>query len=193
MQPNKISLVSLVAGAVMFLLPWVEVQCKGRTFLRQTGVQAAVGAVSIAEEFTQGAKMQQPDGDKSLGIGFLIVASGAFTGVALLAAWRAVKNDYHEPEKIGRYAGIAAGLIGVQMLIGFPLEQGLREALKTGLDGKGKDPLEAAVQQQVAAVFQPKYMPALYLYLAALAVPALQWLTASRKERGNSEPAPFSP
>lgn len=188
MQPNKISLASLIAGVIMFALPWIEVQCKGQTFFRQTGLQTAVGAVSIAEELTKGAKMQQPEDGRSLGIGFLIVASGAFAGIALWAAWRAVQDDTHEPEKVGRYASIAAALIGVQMSIGFPLERGIREEMKKGAGGPAKDPFEAAMQQQISSAFQTKYMPALYLYLAALAVPALQWLTASRKNRGNSKP-----
>ena len=180
MQPNKLSLASLVAGVVMFLLPWVEVQCKDQPFLRQSGVQAALGKVSIAEEITKGVKLPQQD-SKGPGLGFLIITSGAFAVLALLAAWRAVKDGVHEPEKIGRHAGIAAALIGVQMAIGFPMERGLREEMKKGAGAGAKDPFEAAMQQQITAAFQIKYLPALYLCLAALGVPALQWLAGGRR------------
>jgi hypothetical protein len=181
MQPNKLSLISLIAGVVMFLLPWVEVQCKGQSFIRQTGVQAAIGKATIAEEITKGAKLQQASDGKGPGLGFLIIASAAFALLALRAAWRAVQDDVHPPETIGRHASIAAALVGVQMFIGFPMERGLRDEMKKGMGGGAKDPLEAAMQQQVTSAFQVKYLPALYLYLAALGVPALQWLAGGRR------------
>ena len=194
MQPNRLSLVALVAGAVMFALPWVEVQCQGRSFLRQTGLQAAVGAVSIGGGFTRGEKLPQQDTGNSMGFGFLIVASGAFAGIALWSAWRAVQDDVHEPEKIGRYAGIAAALLGVQMVIGFPLERGLREEMQKtrGTAGPQSQDASEAAMKQMAAAFQTKYLPALYLYLAVLAVPALQWLTASSRREG-SHASTFAP
>lgn len=192
MQSNKLSLVSLVAGAILFALPWIEVQCQGRTFLRQTGLQIAVGSVTIGSDFAKMAPSQQ-EGRGGAAMGLIVLASGSCLGLALLAAWRNVKADVHELAQVGRYAAIALALVVSQMVFGFPIERGLRDELKKSRQassGQSPDFAEAALHQQVAAAFLAKPLPSLYLYLAALAVPTVLWLMASsRRERSHSEPA----
>lgn len=182
MQPNKLSLASLIACVVMFFLPWIEVRCQGMSLVRQTGLQAAVGAVSISEELPGKSDMQKRESGKNAGIAWLVIASGAMAMLALWTAWITVKDNVEDTPTLGRYAAIAAALIGLQMAIGFPLERGLRDELKKGGGGSGKDPFEAAMQQQMAAAFQTKYLPGLYLYLAALGVPVLQWIAGGRRK-----------
>lgn len=182
MQSNKLSLASLAACVVMFFLPWIEVSCQGMSLVRQTGLQAAVGAVSISDELPGGSDMQKRESGKNAGIAWLVIASGAMAMLALWTAWTTVKDNVEDTPTLGRYATIAAALIGLQMVIGFPMEKGLRDEMKKGGGGSGKDPFEAAMQQQVAAAFQTKYLPGLYLYLAALGVPMLQWFAGGRRK-----------
>ncbi len=190
MQPNKLSLAAIVAGVVMFFLPWVEFQCKGVPFVRQSGLQTVTGAVSIADEITSGAKMPQREGGKSAGIAWFIIASAAFLLLALWTAWNCVRDDIEDTPTVARFALAAAAFAGAQMAIGFPLDKTLREELQRSAPGRApKDAMEAAMQEQIKGSFQTKYLPSLYLYLAALAVPVAQWLMTPRRERGSD---PFS-
>ena len=187
MQPNKISLVSLVAGAILFFLPWIEVQCQGRTFIRQSGLQIATGSISIGDEFAKGA--QKPPEGKGAPVGLIVLGSGIFLGLALFAAWSNVKDGVHEPENAGRLSLIAIALVSSQMVFGFPIDRGLRDEMKKsggGPGGQSQDALAAAFEQQFKAAFQTKPQPALYLYLAALGVPIVMWLTASRRKGGGN-------
>src|SRR6266446_4610418 len=119
MQPNKVSLVSLLAAAAMFLLPWVEFQCQGKSLLKQSGFDAAVGRAQPGDEFKN--MPQAPNAgkrDHSAGTGLFVLASAVALALALGAAWRQMREDSHDPAPAGRYAGIALGLVCLQMAIG---------------------------------------------------------------------------
>ena len=194
MQPNKVSLVSLLAAAVMFLLPWVEFQCQGKSLLKQSGFDAAVGRASPGDEFKN--MPQAPNAgksDQSAGMGLFVLGSAVVLALGLLAAWRQVREETNDPAPAGRYAALALGLVCLQMAIGFPIERQIKDEMKKGAPGGNEDPFSRVLAQQVAGGFQTKYLPALYLYLAALGVPVVIWLTGSGvRARRDGEPASFS-
>ncbi len=180
MQAKKVSLASLLAAAVMFLLPWVEFQCQGKTLFKQSGFDTAVGRASAGDEFKN---LRQPSSGKSddpgIGMGLCVLASAIVLLLALRAAWREVGDDTNDPAQAGRYAAIALGLVCLQLAIGFPIERKIKEELSKGTSGSAKDPISSALEQQVTSGFQTKYLPALYLYIAALGVPVVIWITGS--------------
>ena len=131
MQSNQISLVSLVAGAVLFFLPWIEVQCQGHGFIRQSGLQIATGGASLAPDLAQGRQAQNSnggDGEKGLIVG----AAGVLTLLALWSAWLAWRDGRDEPEKAGRLAAVALALVVSQPILGFPVERRLSDEMKIG-------------------------------------------------------------
>ena len=194
MQPNNVSLASPLAAAVMFVLPWVEFQCQRKSLLKQSGFDAAVGRASPGDEFKN--MPQAPNAgnsDRSAGMGLIVLASAVVLALALGAEWRQMREDSHDPAPAGRYAALALGLVCLQMAIGFPIERQIRDEMKKGPPGGDKYPFSRALAQQVAGGFQTKYLPGLYLYLAALGVPVVIWLTGSGvRARSDGEPASFS-
>jgi len=194
MQPNKISLVSLVAGAIMFFLPWVEVQCQGRTFVRQSGFQISTGSMSLADEFANGTP-KRAEG-KSAEKGVIVLASGVCLLLALWTAWLAVQDGAGECAKAGRLAAIALVLVVSQTVLGFPIERSLRDELKRSGNAGGahsRDAMEAALAEQFKAAFHFKPQPALYIYIASLGVPVVIWLTSSRRRDGDNSDSTFTP
>ena len=49
----KINLLSLIAAAALFALPWIEIQCSQQPLAVQTGFETVYGGVSPAPEFKE--------------------------------------------------------------------------------------------------------------------------------------------
>jgi hypothetical protein len=192
MQSNTISLASLVAGAVLFFLPWLEFQCQGKTILQQSGLQIVTGRATVGEvlaKMNPEVKSRQTGGD-GIEMGFLSLASGMFLLFAAAAAWRQVREGGDDPASAGVLAGIALVLVCIQMAVGFPIERSIREGLKSRSSGATQDPLESALEKGIANGFKTRCLPAFYLYMTALAVPTMIWLGGSlagrRRDRQTS-------
>lgn len=167
---NKLRLGTSALALLLFLFPWVDMQCSGRTLITQSGLQTVYGGASISEELESmgGQKEIDKEEDKEgAGIAF-------FTAIALLATIGAVilfAKEVTNPAALGKTGTILATAAFValllQMLIGFPLERSIAESMEA--DSSEDAQMAAAMGMAI----QVKYRATIFFVLALLAVPGL--------------------
>lgn len=69
---QKINLVTSLAALILFFLPWIDIQCSGKSMATQTGMQIIYGGASQAQDaeaFEKEGKIKRSGGesDDSLG------------------------------------------------------------------------------------------------------------------------------
>ena len=141
----KLNLASTLAALVCFFLPWLDVQCSGKSMATQSGVQAAIGMTSAGDATKAIAEQQKrgmPPGLEPASPGEQQAKSGTkfallttLSLVALLLALGAsimvLKGDARVTSNIvGILCAASLGAIIMQMLVGFPLESDMAERMK---------------------------------------------------------------
>jgi hypothetical protein len=162
----KLNLGTIFAALVLFLFPWLDIQCSGNNLATQSGLQTVYGGVSLSEQFQGMANEQKSDKDSS--------SMAIFAGLALVAtiiAFVVALGEFRSglsvsQSRAGGLCLIALALILVQMLLKFPVEQELLEEMKKS--GSSGDPFGG----MAAAVFSIRYTPWFWLELVALGIPA---------------------
>jgi hypothetical protein len=178
---KKINLSTTLIALVLFLLPWLEVQCSGVKFASQSGVQTVVGAASGLEEAEAmtGDDFADVDMEESAGFAWLIGLALLVVVAAVAMAFVALRVHGDKADRtVGILCMVALLLITAQMAIGFPVHHAIDAALSeqtasSGGAGEPFDEMEASIAAAVKMAIQVKYLPALYLELLMLALPAL--------------------
>ncbi len=196
---KKLNLASLLGALVVFLLPWLDMQCNGRSMVTQTGLQTIHGGGSLSAEMQSLAEMGGGEtSGKSNRSGFseddrpsaAFLAAGSLL-LILLALFMAVRSAMSpasvDPAHVALLATLALGLFGMQMLFGFPLETTAQQAMTEAQAGADKTGIDNPFAGLGAAMVRIQVIrqPWLWLELALLAVPGLLWLN-DRINRRNS-------
>ena len=141
----KLNLASTFAALVCFFLPWLDVQCSGKSMATQSGIQVAIGKASAGDAMNaieerqkasmpQGVKQIPPDEQQAKG-GPKVALLTSLSLVALLLALGAsimvLRGDARVSNNVvGILCAASLSAIIMQMLVGFPLENDLTERMK---------------------------------------------------------------
>ncbi len=181
---SKINFASAVAALILFLLPWIDIQCSGTGLVTQTGLQTIYGGASISSDFkaladqSGGDVNELDEGRESMGMAWLTMLAFLIVIGAVVVAFLAFRYPgKFSQNTVGLLCLIALLLLILQMVIGFPAHREISEAVSEAAGGSGSDnPFDAMGAGMMAAMIQVRYLPWIYLELVALAVPTLLFL-----------------
>lgn len=176
----RIRFLSLLPALVLFFFPWVEIQCQKDPMLTQTGFQIIYGGAELHPEFSKWVTSEKEHTmDDRLGTGW-------FVGIALLAvssaavlAFKALRSggERHGP-RAEALAALALIALVIQLSIGFPAEQKIRDDLDPAKNGKPQEGFEAGMSRSVAKGIGTRVLPLYYVQIGVLGLPVLLLLNS---------------
>ncbi len=176
----KLNIVTTLAAIVLFLFPWLDVRCSGRTMVTQTGLQTVYGGVSESKELKE-LSAAPPDANQKREKGS--TKAGILTGIALAATLAGCAFAFtafiHGKRSLRPPALCAIALLClvIQSMMDFPIRRDLAEQMSNPPPQAGAgDPFGRMGQEMgkaVLAQIQVRYLPAFYLELLALGIPTL--------------------
>lgn len=181
---QKINLVTALAALILFFLPWIDIQCSGRSMATQTGIQTISGGASPvqdAEAFERERKIKRSGGaeDDSMGAAPLVgLALLAVIGAVVLAFMRLCSARETGNHLVGMLCAVALALLALQMMIGFPVKKNLGErmAAQDRTERRANEPISElgdGMAQAMMMQIQIRHLPALYIELIMLGLPTL--------------------
>jgi hypothetical protein len=181
---QKINLVTSLAALILFFLPWIDIQCSGKSMATQTGIQTIYGGASPAQDmeaFEKAGRGRRNGGSSDDSMGFAPLVALAFLTVAgaVVSGFLAIRfagEAYHN--FTGIFCAVALGLLALQMMIGFPVKKNLGEqvAAQSKTEQREDEPFEGfgeGMAQAMMMQIQIRHLPALYIELILLGIPAL--------------------
>lgn len=178
---QKLNIGTTLAALALFFLPWIDIQCSGKSFATQTGIQTIYGGGSPSPEmkrFVDEKRQAKSSGDESMGnSGLVAIALIAVIGAVVASFVGLRSNKGPKVEMVGMLCTVALTLIVVQMMVGFPVAREMGEKLaETPKNINTTDPMEGAGAGIAAAMMmniQVRHAPALYIELIMLGLPTL--------------------
>jgi hypothetical protein len=187
---QKINLVTSLAALILFFLPWIDIQCSGKSLATQTGIQTIYGGGSPAQDMEAFEKEGRDrrtgrSNDKSMGSPLVALALLAVIG-AVVAAFLAIRSAGESRSNLtGILCAVALALLALQMMIGFPVKKNLNEQVagQSKTEQRAEGPLGGfgeGMAQAIMMQIQIRHLPALYIELILLGLPSLilanRWL-----------------
>ena len=177
---SKINFISFAAALGFFFLPWVDFQCSDKSKITQSGFQTVAGGGSLGEEANLKFGDQKNDETQGSLDAALYVAVGLGCVIlGLLLAVIGLLGGGPPSPALPALAAMALILIGLQMKLGFPLEQKIVESYqKTGLEEEVAiiDTSKLFAHEKIRIV----YCPAIYFELGSLLLPICSAFFAMR-------------
>ena len=177
----KLNIVSTLAALVLFLFPWLDIQCSAKSFATQSGIQTVYGGASPVKDHSSSQAQIRIDLDKKHRKEN--VDPSYLAGIALLAVIGAVVFAFRnfilgkKPDAVGILCAVAPIPLVIQMIVGFPIRSGLAEAMAQDAGSTRSNDSFEQVGNEMAKVFleqiQVRYLPVFYLELLALGIPTL--------------------
>lgn len=191
----RLRFLSLLPTFILFFFPWVEIQCQKEPMLTQTGIQIIYGGAEPHPEFSRWVKSdKEPTMDDRLGTGW-------FAGLALLSVTAAIVLAFLALRPAARHHGIrsealaalALAALLIQLVIGFPAEQKIRDNLDPAKNGKTEQGFGAGMSRAVANGLATRVLPLYYVQMGLLGFPVLLLLNAGlARLQGKGSGAPGS-
>jgi len=181
---QKLHLGTTLAALVLFCLPWIDIQCSNKSLATQTGIQTIYGGGTPAPELETFAKEQGKDktrgkpGDDSVGYSPLVALALLAVIGAVAASFMAIRSDDGQRgNTAGILCAVALALLVVQMMVGFPAKKNIgksmAESSERGNRGHPTGEPDFGLATAMMMDIQVRYLPALYIELIMLGLPAL--------------------
>ena len=193
---KKIQASTLLAALVVFILPWLDMQCNSKSMITQTGIQSVSGGGTLSDEMESlanlGANKDAENNDSAPSLSEddrpapAWLAAGALLLIVLalvLAVHSVLSAQANDLSPITLLATMAFGFVALQLLVGFPLEHTARQAMAKAHGGQaGSENPFAAVGAAIVRI-QVIRQPWIWAELAFLAVPGLLWINDAINRR----------
>lgn len=164
-----------LAALILFFLPWIEIRCSNQIMATQTGVQIILGdgkpaatksaiALDLERDRDDGRNKDSWGFSPLLGLAFIAVAAAV---VLSFAALRSAAIRYGR--MVGVLCATALTLIILQMMLGFPVKEAVARSMASDVSPWADEEMAA----EIVEGFQIHHLPALYLELLVLGLPAL--------------------
>ena len=167
-----IKLCTALAALALFFMPWLDIQCSGKSIATQTGFQTITGDATPSEEMradqAQGGKRNEP-----LGTATMVAAALIATIIAIMLLASAVLKGSYALDRAGSaICAIALLLLIVQAMLGLPAKDELVAAISTDQATNEVD-MASALATQVMANLKVDILPAFYFTCVLLGIPVL--------------------
>jgi hypothetical protein len=195
---QKLKLGSIFSALILFLFPWVEIQCSEKTMATQSGLQVIYGGGTPSEGMeafsgesgsaspVREAKSKSPTTDSRESMGYAPLVALAL-GVIIVAFGFSFMAVFRRDPVADRLASVlpavALGLLLIQLMVGFPASKQMRQAVSEAAteskqDSGGMDGLGSSMTAAMMMNMRIQTKPAFYLELLALGLPTLILLNA---------------
>jgi len=167
---RSIKLTTAVAAFAMFFLPWIDIQCSGKSLITQTGIQTITGMATASGEMEA-----KPDGGKQepLGSATMVAAALLATGLAIACLVVALFNNNPKMDVGGSVlCALALLLLIVQVSQGFPAKEEIVSQISTDQASADGD-MGASLAMAMMANIQVEVLPAFTMTCVLLGVPVL--------------------
>ena len=164
---HKLNFLSFAAALGFFFLPWLDFQCSDKSMIVQTGFETVTGGGELGEDMKALAETNQ-DQD-GLGVALYVAVALGCVALGLLLAFIGLIGVGAPSPALPSLAAVALILIGLQMKLGFPIEQEMEMRFdKPGREGSGDASADLA---KFFAGMQIFYKPWIYAELGSLFLP----------------------
>ena len=168
---SKVNFLSFAAALGFFFLPWLDFQCSDKSKITQSGFQTVTGGGSLGEEVK--LKFGDQDDDESResfdAALYVAVALGCIV-LGLLLAFIGLLGGGPPSPALPALAAMALILIGLQMKLGFPMEQKIVKLNRmTGIES-GAEAVDASERLTLEKI-RIVYRPGIYFELGSLLLP----------------------
>ena len=177
----RFRLLSLLPALVLFFFPWVEIRCQKDPMLTQTGIQVIYGGAELHPEFSQWVTSDKKrDMDDRLGTGWFVGIALLCVCAAIVFAFKALGSGAGRHGKRAEgFAALALIALLIQLSLGFPAEEKIRNDLDPAKSGKPQDGFEAGMARTFAKGLSTRVLPLYYVQLGLLGLPVLLLLNSS--------------
>jgi len=179
----KINLASFSAALFLFFVPWLDFKCAGNAMFSQSGVQATYGGGSLSPQFEKMLEKSAEDKDEnkggkeqnSLGVAVFVALALFVVIAAFVISLLIFRGAAFNPLLAPMAGGVAIILIGLQMMLGFPVETKIAEDMSSKNQGAQDEGNSFAEMGEMVSAMNigVEYRPWIYLELASLACPLL--------------------
>jgi hypothetical protein len=183
---HKFNFLSFAAALGFFFLPWLDFQCSGKSMVTQSGFQTVTSGGSLGEEMKSMSESkkneEQQDG---MGVALFVAVALGCVALGLLLAFIGLIGGGPPSPTLPALAAVALILIGLQMKLGFPMEQKIAESFqKPGADEENAiaDVGKLFAQMNMRIV----YRPWIYAELGSLFLPIGIAFFAMKPRRGKA-------
>ena len=120
---RAIKLTSAIAALVLFFMPWIDIQCSGKSLATQTGIQTITGMATPSSEIEG---IMKNDRRESLGSSALVATALLATGLGIACLLMALFNGKSKLDALGSILCVLALMcLLTQLFQGFPIKQQL--------------------------------------------------------------------
>lgn len=181
---KKIRIGTSLAALIIFVFPWIDVQCSEKSMMTQTGFQVIYGGASATEEmesmsFGEPGAAKKSTSEDSMGIALLVaVALLCIIGALVFSFIAFFRNSGRSEWYSSVLPAVALALLLLQIMIGFPAKKKINKEMspKPSQSASADDPFAALGESMAMAMMvniRVKMTAAFYLELLALGIPTL--------------------
>jgi hypothetical protein len=168
---HKLNFVSFAAALGFFFLPWLDFQCSEKSVITQSGFQTVTGGGLLGEDTKSMAENKKNDEDQDgFGVALFVAVGLGCVALGLLLAFIGLLGGGPPSPALPALAAVALILIGLQMKLGFPMEQKIAESFQKPRDEEGNTHADVGklfAQMNIRIV----YRPWIYAELGSLFLP----------------------
>ncbi|MDA7907615.1 hypothetical protein N9C66_00790 [Akkermansiaceae bacterium] len=168
---HKLNFVSFATALGFFFLPWLDFQCSEKSMITQSGFQTVTGGGSLGEDTKSMAESKKNEENQDgFGVALFVAVALGCVALGLLLAFIGLLGGGPPSPALPALAAVALILIGLQMKLGFPMEQKIAESFqKPGAEEENAlaDMGKLFAQMNIRIV----YRPWIYAELGSLFLP----------------------
>jgi len=167
---RAIKLTSAIAALVLFFMPWIDIQCSGKSLATQTGIQTITGMATPSSEIEG---IMKNDRRESLGSSVLVATALLATGLGIACLLMALFNGNSKLDALGSILCVLALMcLLTQLIQGFPIKQQL--IAKISMD-QASNPMgmSDSLGFMMAANIQTVILPGFIATCSLLGIPSL--------------------
>lgn len=167
---RTIKLTSAIAALVLFFMPWIDIQCSGKSLATQAGIQTITGMATPSSEIEG---IMKNDRRESLGSSALVATALLATGLGIACLLMALFNGNSKLDALGSILCVLALMcLLTQLFQGFPIKQQL--IAKISMD-QASNPMgmSDSLGFMMAANIQTVILPGFIATCSLLGIPSL--------------------
>ncbi len=168
---RAIKLTSAIAALVLFFMPWIDIQCSGKSLATQTGIQTITGMATPSEEMKP--KRDRSEQGDQLGTATLAAIAIFALGMAIICLLVSLLNNKTRPDVLGSaLCGVALLCLLLQLGQGFPVKEELIGQISSDQASNEADSGGSLAMFMVSNI-EIKVLPALMMTCVLMGIPVL--------------------
>ena len=167
---RSIKFTTALAAFALFFMPWLDIQCSGKSLATQTGIQTITGGATPSEEL---GKREEDANEKPFGSAKMVAAALFATGLGMALLLVALLNSNPKLDLAGSaLCGLALLFLLVQVSQGFPAKDEVIASVSADQASNEVD-MSSSLAMAMAANIEVEVLPAFIISCVLLGIPVL--------------------